>query len=204
MRRITNNKYIPIFFGQFFDPFVLHFVGILKFVDHNLAVALGDRLSQRRRRAVFIHQKLQSKMLLVGEIGDVAAQLFRSISLGKIPAQAQQTPTQAQLLQAQYYNQYPRQLPRNLRRSPIPRILRVIAWVLIALCGIAAVAALVAGFFWRTYLNDRWFIYYDFTFILVAAVYLLAGFLSALPFFYWAKKLELVEEIRNLLRKDGY
>ena len=121
-----------------------------------------------------------------------------------IPAQAQQTPTQAQLLQAQYYNQYPRQLPRNLRRSPIPRILRVIAWVLIALCGIAAVAALVAGFFWRTYLNDRWFIYYDFTFILVAAVYLLAGFLSALPFFYWAKKLELVEEIRNLLRKDGY
>ena len=119
----------------------------------------------------------------------------------QIHAQAQQAPTQAQLLQAQYYTQ---QLPRNLRRSPIPRILRVIAWVLIGLCGIAAVAALVAGFFGRTYLSDRWFIYYDFTFILVAAVYLLAGFLSALPFFYWAKKLELAEEIRNLLRKDGY
>ena len=88
--------------------------------------------------------------------------------------------------------------PRNLIPSPIPKILRVIAWVLIALCSLAAVATLVAGIFGQNYLIYHWYIS-----ILVAVGCLLAGFLSALPFFYWAKKLELVEEIRNLLRKGG-
>ena len=110
----------------------------------------------------------------------------------------QQVPvTQAQPAQ-RTYRQSMQYAPRNLRPSPIPKILRVIAWVLIALCSLAAVATLVAGIFGQNYLIYHWYIS-----ILVAVGCLLAGFLSALPFFYWAKNLELVEEIHNLLRKDG-
>ena len=71
------------------DP-VLHLVGILIFVHHDLTVALGDRVRQLRWVAVRADEQADRLMLLIGKIGRVAPPLFALIGAGKLPRQRDQ------------------------------------------------------------------------------------------------------------------
>ena len=88
-----------------------------------------------------------------------------------------------------------RHLDANLKPTSMPFILRAIGILVLVLgCG-ASLTALTSGFS-GIYLLD-WNIFGAF-------IYVFAGLISMLPFFYWAKKLELLEEIRNALYKDRF
>ena len=84
-----------------------------------------------------------------------------------------------------------RHLVANLKPTPIPKILRGIGIFLIV---IGVILFFVACFLFTDMSQHVW----------IAIIYLLSGLLSSVPFFYWAKKLELLEEIRNALYKDRF
>lgn len=126
------------------------------------------------------------------------------------PSQNTYQPQQASYHENQAYSQQSapqstgtRHLDANLKPTPIPKILRGIGIAFLVLGCLMAIAALITGFTMNTYIG-RWVIHYDFVFILVAIVCLLIGLIAMLPFFYYAKKLELLEEIRNALYKDRF
>ncbi len=126
------------------------------------------------------------------------------------PSQSAYQPQQTPYPANQVYSQQnipqlssTRHLVANLKPTPIPKILRGIGIVFLGFGCLMAIAALITGFTMNTYIG-RWVIHYDFVFILVAIVCLLIGLIAMLPFFYYAKKLELLEEIRNALYKDRF
>ena len=68
------------------DP-VLHLVGILIFVHHDLAVACADDVRKLCRRAVLSDEKADGLVLLIGKISCVAPPLFLIVPSGKVRRQ---------------------------------------------------------------------------------------------------------------------
>ena len=68
---------------------VLHLIGVLIFVHHDLTVALRNGARKLGRPAVFIRQQADRLMLLVGEVGRVAAAFLALIGAGKVRRQIQ-------------------------------------------------------------------------------------------------------------------
>ena len=68
------------------DP-VLHLVGILIFVHHDLAVARAHKCRKLRRLTVLCNKQADGLVLLIGKISCVAPPLFLIVPSGKVRRQ---------------------------------------------------------------------------------------------------------------------
>ena len=68
---------------------VLHLVGVLIFIHHDLRVALLPPLSQLVGSALLIGEQLQSQMLQIGKVHQISAALLPAVHLVKIRRQLQ-------------------------------------------------------------------------------------------------------------------
>ena len=88
---IAYSKNILSVSGNRPEDGVLYLVGILILVHQDLLIPGGDLLTKLGRLAVRPHQQLQSKVLLVGKVRSVHAQLLLAVILLESPCQGQQS-----------------------------------------------------------------------------------------------------------------
>ena len=87
---VAHGEQVLLLPGDGGEDAVLHVVGVLILVHHDLPVTLGHLLSQLRRLAVGLAQQVDGIVLLIGEIQRVAAGLLRLIAVGEVSGQCRQ------------------------------------------------------------------------------------------------------------------
>ena len=87
---VSHGEQVPTLSGDGLKDAVLHLVGILILIHHDLLIPLGYLPCQLRRASVLLTQQRDGIVLLIGEIHGVAPHLLRLIPLGKLLRQPQQ------------------------------------------------------------------------------------------------------------------
>ena len=87
---ISNGEKVFPFTGNGVKNTVLHLVGVLVFIHHDLHIFPGNLLRQLRRRSRRVCQQFHGVMLLVGKIRHIPPHLFLLKALGKVRRQVHQ------------------------------------------------------------------------------------------------------------------